>query len=279
MKACTATILLLISTSALRALQPEDGIYLRSLDDSAPSVMGQDGHKLFLGARQNLKIRKSGLFSQNNANTRFSLDVSVPYDERIGPSSYILIVAGTAYRQTSGGSSQKQVSSLYFHISGEENAKRISEYVKTPVLYRRHPHHALLVSFIPSSQDFSVGDEVTATLQIANVGTNTFAFMKGGRNRAARDNQYVFSARFGGKQVEDIGTSYHHGGLAAKRVLKPGDIFEDSISLSHWFEFGEVGMYEIYGSYYLGFVDPDDDSFRTVWEDYVSDVFHVSIKK
>lgn len=241
--------------------------------------MGQDGQKLLLGARQDLKIQKSELSSQNNPNTRFNLSVTVPYDENIGPSSYILVVARTAYRQTGSGASHKELSSLSFHISGEENAKRVSEYVKTPLVYRRHPRHNLRVTFIPTKQEFSVGDDVTATLQIANVGTNTIAFMKGGRNRAARDNQYVFSARYGGKQLADIGTSYHFGGLAARQVLQPGKVFEDRISLSKWFAFDKAGMYEIHGSYYLAFTDPDEDLARTIWEDYVSADFMVRIAK
>ena len=44
-----------------------------------------------------LQIQKSELVSQNNGNTRFYLSVTIPYNERIGPSTYILIVAGTAY--------------------------------------------------------------------------------------------------------------------------------------------------------------------------------------
>ena len=278
MTAFTTTILIFVSTCALGAPQPDDGIYLRLQDDSATSIMSQDGQKFFLGPRQNLHIRKSDLSSQNNANTRFHLSVSVPYDKTIGSSSYVLVVAGAAHRQAGSGSSGEEISSLGFHVSGEENAKRVSEYMKTPVVYRRHPRHNLSVSFIPTKQEFSVGDEVTVTLQIANVGTTTIAFMKGGRNRAARDNQYVFMARYGGRQVKDIGTSYHFGGKAVRQVLKPGDIFEDIISLSKWFAFDKAGLYEIHGSYYLEFSDPNDDSWRTIWEDYVSADFFVRIK-
>jgi hypothetical protein len=87
------------------------------------------------------------------------------------------------------------------------------------------------------------------TWRIVNVGTNVVSFMQGGRNRAARDNQYIFSARSGGKHVEDVGTSFHFGGLAALRVLKPGDVFEDKVSLQKWFSFEKAGMYELHGSY------------------------------
>jgi hypothetical protein len=62
-------------------------------------------------------------------------------------------------------------------------------------------------------------------------------------------------------------------------VLKPGDVFEDVISLSKWFPFDKAGTYEIHGSYYLDFHDPGAEWWRTVWEDYVSADFLVTIKQ
>ena len=270
---------MLFATCAVGADLPDDGVYLRAEGDPAPWIVSQDGQKVFLGAKQDLKTQKSELFSQDNANTRFYLSLTVPYDETIGPSTYVLMVGGTAYRQTGSGASQEETSSLGFCISGEDKAKEVSKYLSAPLGYRTHPRHTLLVSFTPAKQDFNPGEEVTATLHIKNIGTNTMSFMKGGRNRAARDNQYVFSARHRGKQVEDIGTSFHHGGIAVRRVLKPGDEFDDTISLSKWFSFGTPGMYEIHGSYYLDFHDPESDSWRTIWEDYVSADFMVTVKE
>jgi len=261
MKVFTTTLLLLVNACVLGVDQPDDGIYLRASGKPAPWVRGQDGQKIFLGTRQTLAIQKCELVSQNNANTRFRLSVTVPYDKSIGPSTHVLVVAGTACRQAGSGSMQERTSSLGFRISGEENGKRVSEYMKTPLVYRRHPRHNLRVSFTPTSQEFAVEDEVTATLQITNVGTNRVAFMQGGRNRAPRDNQYIFSARHRGEQVDDIGTSYHFGGLAARRVVEPGGVFKDQISLSKWFAFDRPGMYEIHGSYYLDFKDPDAESW------------------
>jgi hypothetical protein len=147
------------------------------------------------------------------------------------------------------------------------------------VVYRRHPHHNLLVSFVPTKKKFNIGDEVTATLRIKNVGVTTISFMKGGRNRAARDNQYVFSARLAGTQIDDLGTSFHFGGIAVKRVLKPQEVFDDNISLSKWFAFDKEGMYQIHGAYYLDFIDPESEQWNTIWDDYVSADFTVTIRE
>jgi hypothetical protein len=219
------------------------------------------------------------MFSQKNENDRFYLAVTIPYDASLGPSSYLLLVDGTWYRQVASGSSKKETSSLGFNVAGEGKAKQVADYFGTSLRYRRHPGHHLQVSFITAKQEFETGEEVIVTLKITNVGPNAVSFMKGGRNRAARDNQYIFSARYRGIQVEDVGSSYHLGGLASRRLLRPGGVFEDQVKLNKWFSFKEAGMYEVHGSYYLDFQNPEDDSWKTIWEDYVSADFIVTIKE
>jgi hypothetical protein len=279
MKKLLLPALLCISPLPVLAGQEENGIYERSQDTSAVLVRAQDGQEVRLGKRRTLQIRKAEMFSQNNENNRFRLSVTVPYDPRLGPSSYILIVDGTAYRQVGSGASQKETSSLSFYVTGDDNAKQVAKYFRTSPPYRKHPGHELQVSFIPVKQVFETGEEVVVTLRITNVGTKAVAFMQGGRNRAARDNQYIFTARYQGKQVEDIGTSYHFGGTSVRRGLAPSEVFEDKVSLNKWFLFPEAGVYEIQGSYYLDFQDPADDSWRTIWEDYASADFVVTIKE
>lgn len=279
MKRCATILWGVVAACAFGTDQPEDGIYLRAEGEPAPVIVCQDGRRIFLGGKQNLKMEKGEFISQDNANTRFSLSLTVPYDKSIGPSSCVLLVDGNAYPQSGSGSSGEETSSLHFLIPGVDKAKQVSTYLATPLHYRAHPRHTLLVSFSPARREYFPGDEVAATLRIQNVGTNTVAFMKGGRNRAARDNQYVFSAQLQGKQVKDIGTSDHFGGLAVKRALKPGEAFEDTISLGKWFAFDSPGWYEIHGSYYLNFIDPLSDSWSTTWEDYVSADFTVTVKE
>jgi len=261
--------------------QAENGIYERSQDTSAALVRAQDGELVRLGTRRALQILKAEIFSENNENTRFRLSVTVPYDPDLRSSSYILFVDGTAYQQRGAGSSQKDTSSAsFYYIMGDYNATQVAKYFGAPLRYRKHPGYDLQVSFTPSKQEFDHGEEVIVTLRITNVGTKAVSFIKGGRNRGPRDNQYTFSATYRGKQVEDVGPVYDFGGIAATRILRTGDVFEDKVNLRKWFPFKEgAGLYEIHGSYYLGFQDPDDDSWRTIWDDYASRDFAVTIKE
>jgi len=55
-------------------------------------------------------------------------------------------------------------------------------------------------------------------------------------------------------------------------------VFEDKVSLQKWFSFTESGIYEIHGSYYLDFQEPEDGPWKTIWEDYASADFILKIK-
>lgn len=279
MKKAILTSVLFASVLTLYAAEPEDGFYLRSPGASASVIKAQDGEELGLGERRPLVIRKAELSSQDNGNTRFHLFLTVPYDKNLGLSSYVLVVGGTGYGHMGAGYCENVSSNLSFYVSGDEKAKQVAKHFGIPLRYRQHARHNFQVSFTPTKQEFEIGEDVRVILRITNVGTNAVAFMKGGRNRALRDNQYVFSAFYCGKQIEDIGTNHHYGGLAQKRVLKPGETFDDAISLKDWFAFGRAGMYEVHGAYYLNFQDPGDASFWTIWEDYVSADFIVRIKE
>lgn len=272
-----AALISLCSVCALGAEPVPDGLYLHAPGEPAPPIRTQDGREFFLGARRDLKILGSDLLANDNANSQFQLQLTTPYDPTLVPGTYLLIVAGTAYRQGGSGASQQESSSLTFQILEEDNARQVARYFNIPIAYRRHPGHELRVTFTPTKQSFASGSEVTAVLRITNMGTKSIAFMKGGRNRAPRDNQYIFSAHRYDEPVPEIGTSRHFGGLASKYVLQPAATFEDTISLSKWFAFDMTGFYDIHGSYFMRFIDPEADSWGTVWTDYVSADFMVKI--
>lgn len=270
-------VLLLASTCAVFGQASADGFYMKSADDSAPFALGQDGKRVSLGPAQEVAIRRSDVYSQDNANSAFWIGVGMSSEAHPRATSYVLVVANRAY-PVAGSGSAAGFFEINFKVSGANNARDVARFLGTEIAYRRHPGHQLLVSFTPVLPSFRVGDEVVAKFRIENVGTNTIAFMKGGHYRGStRDNQYKFSAQFLGKQVPDIGTSNHFGGIATPRVLEAGDVFEDEISLSKWFAFDKKGLYEVFGAYDLTFYDPSNETHRPIWTDYVSGQFLVRI--
>ncbi len=274
--------LLTLTVSALlasvsHAAQVDSGVYWPTTRETSQKVVAQDGKQVYLGEKCDLKIQKAELVSRDNANDAFRLWLTVPYDARLESSYGTLIVDGMAYRQTGSGIFQKKTCSLEFPISGRDRAEQVAEYFAVQPYLREHPRHCLEVSFVPAKKAFAPGEEVRVALRIRNVGQTAVAFKKGGRNRAQRDNQYVFSARYQGRQVKDVGTSDHAGGLATRQVIKPGRVFEDQVNLAKWFSFDKPGVYEVLGSYYMEFFNPEDESWRTIWEDYATADFLVRV--
>ncbi|NNJ27632.1 hypothetical protein [Alienimonas chondri] len=271
--------LLIAASLLLGADPPADGFYRLSSDADAPAAKIVDGRALPLGKQREFAVQSVQLISQNNENDRFWLSVTVPFDADLEPNAVVLIVDGQAFPQTGSGSNQQETSSLHFFIPGEKRAERVATFLNTPVLRCKHPGHRLLVTYTPAEESFAVGaKEIPVTLRIENVGDAPFAFQQGGRNRAARDNQYTFAAYRYGTPVADVGTTQHHGGMSVLRTIQPGEAFEDVIDLRKWFAFDEPGHYDIHGAYYLSFHDPDDEGYFVQWEDHASAEFTVRVE-
>lgn len=275
MRVAAVWIGFLVCSTALGQTVP-DGFYLLTSDASAPSLPARNGGSIRVGIPQDVRVQRSHLYAMDNANSQFYLAIWVTPTSPAIDSPFALVVSGHAYR--SGGGT-RGYDTVNFIIDEAANAELVAHFVGTTIEYRRHPKHEFLVEFIPTEAQFGIGDEVRAKLRITNVGSNTVAFMQGGRNRGTRDNQYVFSALLFGRGVQDIGSNINHGGLGGKRVLAPGEVFEDEISLSKWFAFDQPGYYEIHGSYFLDFLDPDSEGFQNIWLDYVSADFSVRISE
>lgn len=269
--------LLLVLTHAACAQPVEDGLYVLTGDESAPSVPSADGTRLFLGQAQELAIAGSRIHSEDNANSQFWVSVSVAPDSNIDPASLVLVVSNRGYRWSGSGRGPDALL-VDFRVSGADNARAVSDYLSTPIRYRRHPDHQLLVAYAPTKERYRVGDEVFVGLTIENIGSTPIAFFKGGSYRGStRDNQYDFSARLSGSQVPDIGTNLHFGGIGVTRTLAPGEKFRDAVSLSKWFAFDRPGRYEVHGFYRLQLVEADDVGSGPLWTDYASGDFVVHI--
>ena len=258
---------------ALRAVTGQelaDGLYLQGAPN-APVRRAQDGKDVHVGAAVDRATRSAAIVAHDNANTRFSLTLDFPYDAALqdGP-AHVLVVGGVALRQCGAGSTRDVSSALPFELEGRDLADRVAaRYGVTPRL-RRHPLHALRVEFVPTRARYERGADVTVALQLTNVGTTPVAFMKGGRNRAARDNQYAFAAFLAGAPVLDIGSSNHFGGLSVRVVLEPGKTFRDEVDLRKWYAFDAAGSYQLVGTYALDLVDPASADWHTIWHDVVA---------
>lgn len=88
----------------------------------------------------------------------------MPDEKNLESSRFLLILNGIAYRSTAGGSTQDLETSIGFVIGESANAEHVAGYYGTKVVYRRHPKHNLLVTFLPVKQEFEPGEDVVVKL-------------------------------------------------------------------------------------------------------------------
>ena len=152
---------------------------------------------------------------------------------------------------------------------------QIIEHFHPTVHKRQHPGHQMLVSLVPDKNEFAVGEKVTVTLNITNIGNKTFTFVQGGRQRGFRDNQFAFSAAEFDKMLPDIGNPNHFGGIGGYITLKSGETRQITVDLDNWFQFKKPGFYSLRGSYYMSFIN---EEHVMIWEDFACAEFSVHIR-
>jgi hypothetical protein len=146
-------------------------------------------------------------------------------------------------------------------------------------LERRHPGHKMEIAFLPTKDAFAPDEPVKVDLRIKNVGDTEFMFMRGGRQRGARDNQFGFTAQAGDRMLPDIGSPIHFGGLGSYVRVKPKETIEIPVDLKKWFAFSAEGFFELRGTYYMRFSVPDAEDHRPIWEDFACAEFSITIRK
>jgi hypothetical protein len=270
---CTGAALLFAVAAAgpVHGDPPADGFY-------RGGAVGGEARNVEVGERLELRIDEAVLVAQDNENTTFGLHLRVPYDASLSSSGTLrLVVGGNVVASSGAGSSGTTWSHPSFVTHGREAAAAIARFLGIEPRLRRHPGHRLRVEFVPEAQKVDAWKPPHVTLRMTNVGDGPVAFVKGGRNRAARDNQYDFLARRRGRVVLDVGTNLHFGGLSVRRTLAPGETFEEGVDLAKWFAFDEPGLYEIVGTYALTLLDPGADDQIALWEDFATARFSVEV--
>lgn len=256
--------------------EPADGVYVKSEAAESVKVKGADGRDYGLGEKAGLEIKEAQVVAQTNANDAFWVSLKVPYARALEGVWHVLVVGGKAWAQSGGGSEAEAASYLSFMVSGRADADAVAARFGVKPFLRSHPGHKLEVSFVPGAREFAADAAKTVTLRIRNAGDRSVFFQAGGRNRAERDNQFVFRASDGLKALPDIGSDAHFGGLSVIKELKPGEVFELAADLGKWFALDKAGTYTVLGSWLLTFFESRTYT-HPIWEDWATAEFQVRV--
>jgi hypothetical protein len=235
------------------------------------------------GENVNLEKLQVHVYSENNANTDFSIrldNITNLVTLRIGGHEYTC--SGW------GGSPKDTINVVWFKAHGQDEAETIAKWFSVNCGLRSPPGYKLSAQFIPSKTEFESNEPVIVKFRLKNMDERKVIFQRGGQQRGNRDNQYGFRAQFSNQKIwrqaePDTGNPVNFGGPCGLVPLDSDKVFEDQIDLKKWFAFDKPGTYAIHGFYQLEFHRPplDDQTampWNEIWSDYVSADFEIIVK-
>jgi hypothetical protein len=278
-KAAVISLVLVLSSLQIGMTSTlEDGFYAISQDGSGPPAKYYD--RMFRVTKKlNFPVLKSEIRSINNANTSFSLTVTMPL-AFMPEETVALFFNGTADTSYSGGSDEDTATAeRHFNIDGRKRAEQIAAFLNVKTIYfHNHPQHQLEVSFKPVLDQFSKGQRVSAIFHLQNIGQNTIVFNADYRS-SFRNDQYEFSCRLNRKPINDVGRNGFNSEQLSRAIrLTPGETFEEEVDLTEWFAFDTHGIYNLIGLYFMEFRDASKDDRWPIWTDYAAAQFFIKIK-
>jgi len=235
------------------------------------------------GEKVDIKILQAHIYSENNANTDFSVRLDNVTN------LVTLRINGHEYSCSGwGGAPKDTLNVVWFGVHSQDEAEAIAKWFSTTCDLRSPPGYKLYARFVPSKTEFNTNEPVIVKFQLENMDDRTVIFQRGGQQRGYRDNQYGFRAQFSNQKiwrqaVPDIGNPINFGGLFGDVPLNSGKVFEDQIDLKKWFVFDKPGTYMIHGFYQLDFYRPPLNKetimpWNEIWSDYASADFTIVVK-
>jgi hypothetical protein len=271
----TACVVCLVTVAGGPADEIEDGIYALKPGGEGRHVKLSGGAEVVLGQRRGGTWARAAMESVTNDNSRFVVELSKvgPLDNSGGPATVVLVIDGVCMPFRGGSGLDGGPLELWFTVSGEEAARKVAARLKVEPRRRKHPGHRIAVRWVPDKEAYRVGEPITLTMELKNVGDTPIAFRNGGQQRGPRNNQFRFLAYRShgyGKAVPDTGDPTNFGGLGGVLTYKPGETFTDTVRLDKWFAFTEPDTYRVTGLYELELHETSPRRVHDVpiWDDF-----------
>jgi hypothetical protein len=282
MRTLICCLIVLVAAASVRAADPADGIYAAFDADTGRRIQRNDGAVIGLGQPLGTGFGTPTIRSLNNDNTLFVLEMKNAGPIAAGHRGHLAVVIDGVCLGIWSQSEPHANSTidLSAHIYGDEAVRKVAARLKVEPQRRKNPGHRFEVRWTPEKEAFRVGEPVRLTMEIRNTGNTPFAFMVGGQQRGARDNQYRFLAHrsYGsGKALEDTGDPTNFGGKAFIKVLQPGEKFTATVDITKWFTFTDPDIYRITGLFELELYAPGEGFGRPIWDDLAAGDCRVKI--
>jgi len=270
------------TTAAEQESKPSSGVYTLTVD-AVHLPRGDGAAQLPLGEKLAARLDHPALVSDTNDNSHLRLSVECLMARETEAKPMAIVLADKTFYVTSmthaGGRLYLQAD-----VAGPEIAQAVADELNIKPKFRTHPGHQWVVSLRPDKDSYQLGDRITLTLTIKNVGQTTLSFTDGVLPPGWRNNQFEFVA------FKHVGfeTPMADTGNATIRVmestpkpvapdeapakpprpivLKPGEEFKTNVNLGDWFKFNAPDSYRVHALYHVLLQSPDR-SQQVLWDD------------
>lgn len=108
--------------------------------------------------------------------------------------------------------------------------------------------------FVPDKKEIILGENISMTFYVKNLGQKPYQFFVGGDNRGSvrHNNFHITAVNENGIAVKDPYSYDNFGGLGNDINLEQGEIYAERLYLGHWCEFDKPGVYTVTCSRTLG---------------------------
>jgi hypothetical protein len=145
--------------------------------EATPPIHTEDWQTVRLGEKAVIKIVGASIYSLNNENTLFTLEMAVEAEVR----DYLFRLGARGYRLAGWGSSGgwsefPRAHTVDITLRSLREAEAAAKWLSVERVLRAKPKSSLTASFIPAKAEFSTNEPVTVRFELRNTGELTVDF-------------------------------------------------------------------------------------------------------
>ncbi len=205
---------------------------------------------------QKLKIVDCKISSENNENSKFTVDFIT---NRFPPDSLqkiLVCVNDETFKPHSGGGDKEAYWAIELTQISNEVAEQIAKWLSVEPKLRHAPSHHLKLKLIPWEKSYELGHDIDVGVWLSNEGEDNISFQWGIIGERCLNSQLEFSATLGEEKAALNPKRKPPGFRLRSITLKPEAVLKQNLDISDWLVFDRPGKYKITAHYRIFFHGP-----------------------
>lgn len=269
---CVIISALICTAFTTYANEVADGVYLLEDGEKSSSIRYPGGYPARLDNKLEPSQYRIDIRSTDNENDKYWIKLIRVGEYDATFEQYHAIVVDQKVYVEKGGLHQ-------FGEFDESAAEKIAGLNGTIIVRRQHPHHRLILDFVPKYKSYELGKPILIEIQVKNIGEESI-FLSPELEQNKRSAYAMICQQEGRHRISlKERRSSRMSGLVSPVKLDPGSsIVLKTENLNNWFEVTEAGRYKLLGTYLIN-IYPNSSMSTVVWTEHLASTFTVDVAK